>query len=307
MSISPERFNALTAIEVQLQNIDQAIARHQEGKAAILQKESAYYDEAKDMKEISDYYAEIDFTIPDNVQLLTQELISRTHTAQLRYDPTDYVYPWVDLQPDGKLKSIYSGKKKDVEDVLQEDYQAALKRKSEIEQLKEENGLLNQQLSHIANQLKFNCEHVVPQSWFNEKEPMRGDLHHLFTCEPVCNSIRSNFHYHDFRDYSPEEAGISKVTTGCGKAENQLFEPEYAKGIVSRAMLYFFLRYKEGAVRAPGEGINRELLLKWHNEFPVTIYEKHRNQAIYEMQGNRNPYIDFPHLAETFSNSSRSE
>ncbi|MBP1970793.1 endonuclease I [Virgibacillus natechei] len=43
---------------------------------------------------------------------------------------------------------------------------------------------------------------VMPQSWFNEQEPMRGDLHHLFTCEPVCNSIRSNYTYHDFADYN---------------------------------------------------------------------------------------------------------
>lgn len=301
MSIIPERFNALAAIDVQLENINLAIARHQEGKAAILQNDSAYYDERKDLQEANAYYAEIDFSDSGNVQKQMHDLISRTHTAQLRYDPSEYVYPWVDLQPDGTLKSIYSGRNKEVEDVLQEDYTAAAKRKGEIELLKEENGQLGSQLTRIANQFKFNCEHVVPQSWFDEKEPMRGDLHHLFTCEPVCNSIRSNYHYHDFKDYSPEDAGISKVTTGCGKAENHLFEPEYAKGIVARAMLYFFLRYKDAAIQAPGDGINRETLLRWHEEFPVSLYEQHRNQAIYAMQGNRNPYIDFPQHAEIFS------
>jgi endonuclease I len=39
-------------------------------------------------------------------------------------------------------------------------------------------------------------------------------------------------------------------------------------------------------------------LLKWNRDFPVTVYEKHRNLAIYEIQGNRNPFIDFPELAD---------
>jgi len=37
-----------------------------------------------------------------------------------------------------------------------------------------------------------------------------------------------------------------------------------------------------------------ELLLKWHEKYPVSIYEKHRNQSIQGVQGNRNPLIDFP-------------
>ena len=44
----------------------------------------------------------------------------------------------------------------------------------------------------------YNCEHVVPQSWFSKKEPMRGDLHHLFACESRCNSFRGNHAYFDF-------------------------------------------------------------------------------------------------------------
>jgi deoxyribonuclease I len=43
------------------------------------------------------------------------------------------------------------------------------------------------------------------------------------------------------------------------------------------------------------------LLVQWHQQFPVTIYEKHRNWAIYRIQGNCNPFIDFPTLAERIS------
>jgi hypothetical protein len=41
-----------------------------------------------------------------------------------------------------------------------------------------------------------------------------------------------------------------------------------------------------------------ELLLKWHREDPVSIKEVRRNEEVYKIQGNRNPYIDYPDLPE---------
>ena len=72
--------------------------------------------------------------------------------------------------------------------------------------------------------MPFNCEHVVPQSWFGKDEPMRGDLHHLFACEPRCNSFRGNTPYFDFAD--SEEA----VMTDCGRREGNRFEPRGGHG-----------------------------------------------------------------------------
>ena len=40
-----------------------------------------------------------------------------------------------------------------------------------------------------------------------------------------------------------------------------------------------------------------ELLLKWHEQDPVSEKEILRNNAVYSIQGNRNPYIDYPQLA----------
>ena len=105
-----------------------------------------------------------------------------------------------------------------------------------------------------------------------------------------CNSFRRNIPYFDFADF--EEV----IREACGKREENKFEPTSGKGAVARATLYFLLRY-------PGE-INRtsqeyeldrlETLLGWHQSNPVTDYERHRNMAIFEQQGNRNPLIDFP-------------
>ncbi|WP_207725806.1 endonuclease [Clostridium sp. DJ247] len=56
----------------------------------------------------------------------------------------------------------------------------------------------------IENTCNCNVEHIVPQAWFNHNNPMKGDLHHLFTCEKACNQFRDDDAYYDFPDYNPE-------------------------------------------------------------------------------------------------------
>jgi len=148
--------------------------------------------------------------------------------------------------------------------------------------------------------LPFNCEHVVPQSWFTKKEPMRGDLHHLFACETRCNSFRGNTPYDDFADFpEPTAAGpaLDVVRDDCGKSAANGFEPAHRKGPAARAVFYFLLRYP-GVIEADEMPPQRQqVLLAWHEEEPVTEWERHRNVAIFERQGNRNPFIDYPELA----------
>lgn len=40
------------------------------------------------------------------------------------------------------------------------------------------------------------------------------------------------------------------------------------------------------------------MLKRWHNEDPVDALEQARNQAAYEFQGNRNPFVDHPEFVE---------
>ncbi|WP_059104055.1 endonuclease I family protein [Shouchella shacheensis] len=296
MSSTALRQEILLTVTEDRQRLDAILFQLAEVKAQLLQDEKVYYDEEKDQQTIKEYYNAIDVeSTQDELFPSLQRLLKETHTTQVRYDPAEYVYPWVDLQPDGTLTSIYSGRNRQPEEVLSKDYETSMKRQIELEKIPDtDTDLLKRKMAQIESDFKYNCEHVVPQSWFNEQEPMRGDLHHLFTCEPVCNSIRSNYPYHDFEEYHPENSRANKITEGCGKAENRLFEPEYAKGNVARAMLYFLLRYPDQLEPSYNEDIDRQVLLDWHRQFPVSLYEKHRNQAIYEIQGNRNPFIDFP-------------
>lgn len=248
----------------------------------IHRNEREYYDAEKYQRDINEYYQSIDFHNSNGKELYgsIHELLKETHHNQFSYNQSaNHLETWVDLHPNGKYKSLYSGKSADPETVIQ----------SELEKIK------------IANEVPgengeiLNIEHVVPQSWFSKKEPMRGDMHHLFYCEKNCNSFRGNKQYHDFPNYKPEAFRASEEKEKCGMGIFNEFEPEYGKGMVARASLYFILRYPNVILDEHESGIDISLLLKWHTEFPPTSkYEKHRNQAIFELQGNRNPFIDFP-------------
>lgn len=282
--------------------LSESLLKLEENKKRV-ENEREYFDEEKDKRIINIYYQNICFDKVNQKELFIQlnELVTNTHDNQLPYDTEtrNYLYSWADLHIDGNLKSIYSGEIMDPKQVISEDYKADRKRKEAFDKLlksgEKYDAVIRQTIASIESQIMYNCEHVVPQSWFNKDNPMRGDLHHLFTCEIKCNSTRSNYPYYDFPDYSPKME-INTIKTKCGKYEDNQFEPESGKGNVARATLYFLLRYPSEISQYSSEDI--KLLLKWHKDYKVSIYEKHRNKAIFEIQKNRNPLIDYPQYAD---------
>jgi endonuclease I/V8-like Glu-specific endopeptidase len=229
------------------------------------------------------YYADLAPELSPQARFVAlSALLARTHTHPRGYDPKDEVYPWVDLWPDGRLRSLYSAREHAPEELVAADRAAEARRLT----LAAREGL---DAGALEEALPYNCEHVVPQSWFAKREPMRGDLHHLFSCEPDCNSFRGNTPYFDFPDYG------EALRSDCGRREPGEFEPAHGKGAAARATLYFLLRYP-GVVRQYGEAA-LGVLLAWHAAQPPGDWERHRNAAIYARQGNRNPIIDHPEWA----------
>ncbi|MGE0422487.1 MAG: endonuclease [Reyranellaceae bacterium] len=267
-----------------------------------------YFDKAADDTDKASYYRSITTNVAaERLYDELAKLVTSTHKKTPKYKPARELYPWIDLIPDRDeptVKSIYSGHEFPAaevirEEVILENRREALEARSAQESTRPaERVAIEREIAHLEAQAPFNCEHVVPQSWFTKKEPMRGDLHHLFACESDCNSFRGNTPYFDFTDV--EEA----VRDECGRRESSGaarvhgFEPGAGKGAVARATLYFLLRY-------PGKIEDREfdrdrvaILLRWHKAEPPDLYEKHRNQAIFAVQGNRNPFIDHPEWAD---------
>lgn len=142
-----------------------------------------------------------------------------------------------------------------------------------------------------ANSNSFNCEHTFPQGFFNSNVPMRSDIHHLFPTDVTANSRRGNDPFGVVATASWSQGGSK---SGGGK-----FEPRDAhKGAVARAMMYFVIRYQDYSNHFSGQ---EAILRQWHNQFPPSADEQARNVAIFNLQNNRNPFVDYPQFIERIS------
>lgn len=292
---------------------------------SVFEPRGPYYDKSADQIAIDKYYSDISTSVTKKELFkVLSALLKKTHHTVFSYPKAkhDHLYKWIDRQSDTSLRSIYSG------DIMPEElfvaermaFEAALSkaasaREMSLADLPEE--VVEMEDLALEATSAFNCEHVVPQSWFKgetEQGAQKSDLHHLFTCESGCNSFRSNIPYSEF---SPEEEAallgkeISAVEAildptleaarpQCGLRDGRRFEPSAGKGIVARATLYFLLRYP-GVVGDIKSGKKKELtksnmsiLLDWAQAEEPSDYERHRNAEIAKVQGNRNPLIDHP-------------
>ncbi len=268
--------------------VDELSLQNSAGFAALRANENRpYYDADLDKGDRASYYAGIDWSAgADALYEALSANLRKTHVRQPGYKPAVELYPWVDLQPDRTIRSIYSGVSSSPEEYIAHDYRVDFARQAMAGR-----SLSAAALADLDKTLPYNCEHSVPQSWFSKKAPMKGDLHHLFACESRCNSRRDNVPYVE----APGTPGDD-----CGVRANGGFEPKGGKGAVARAHLYFLLRYPTmiGDRDKEQQPADLPMLLKWHQDDPVSEYELHRNQAIYQRQGNRNPLIDFPEMAD---------
>lgn len=152
----------------------------------------------------------------------------------------------------------------------------------------------------IPNSDEINCEHTWPQSLFNPKFPenqQKVDLHHLFPVDSRANSTRGN---HQERDLMEErdvhescrasQVGIAENRNGTIKA---FTPPLEHRGNVARALFYFSVRYKLSL-----DNDYEKNLREWNKEDPVDQDEQNRNEEIFKLQFNRNPFIDSPELVD---------
>ncbi len=140
----------------------------------------------------------------------------------------------------------------------------------------------------------FNTEHTYPQSLFSQNLPMRSDLHHLFPTTATSNGERGNLPFGTVSNPTWQQGGSRK--------DNGKFEPRDAqKGLTARAMLYFVVRYQNYSNFLTSQ---EAILRQWHEAFPPDAIERRRNDDIEGVQGNRNPFIDYPQLLDRISSIS---
>jgi endonuclease I len=149
----------------------------------------------------------------------------------------------------------------------------------------------------------WNREHIWPNSRLGldrvteSNRTIASDLHNLRAITPRVNSSRSDRFYSD---------GSGDYTT---TDDGGFYPGDDHKGDVARIILYMAVMYDQLILTDDLDALLDEsdhytpagarmgqlnLLLKWHKQDPVDAFEQQRNQAIYEAQGNRNPFIDKP-------------
>ena len=159
----------------------------------------------------------------------------------------------------------------------------------------------------------MNIEHSFPKSWWGgSNNQAYKDLYNLMPCESSINSSKSNYAMGKVTSVGVNN-GCTKVGEGpgAGKTSVSLWEPaDKWKGDFARSYFYMVTAYSD--LKWTSNGLDMlenddwptlqqwayELLLEWSRQDPVDQIELDRNEAVYNIQGNRNPYIDFPNLAE---------
>lgn len=255
---------------------------------------------------LPDYYANIDGKSGTTL-FNAVHVIAKQGYSSLGYDGLYDAYRHTDLRDNGKVWDMYS----DCSWNLSSDRCGSYKDECDC----------------------FNREHSIPKSWFGGSTSGPGcDIFHLIPTDGKVNGMRSNYAYGEVSsadyNYQGSKKGSAKnitIVNGNTIAGNEgatisfsgtVFEPrdEY-KGDIARGYMGALLRWATDRAFTESEGskffttnfstgsfgltkYGVALLMKWHRQDPVSQKEVDRNNGIQQTQGNRNPFIDYPYLAE---------
>ena len=161
----------------------------------------------------------------------------------------------------------------------------------------------------------WNREHVWAKSHGNFTDyndlGAYSDAHNLKPCDASVNSSRG---YKDFDNGGSQH----QEATECFYTSNTWEPRDESKGDVARIIFYMHTRYS-GDSGEPNLNVvdftstfpNAQMgklstLLEWNEQDPVDAFERRRNDVIYGWQNNRNPFVDYPQLANRIWNNAPS-
>ena len=163
---------------------------------------------------------------------------------------------------------------------------------------------------------ELHIEHSVPRSWWGGHEwAAYKDLNHLFPADGSTNLSKGDNPLGVVMGTPTKNNGVSKTgSANYGAYVGNVFEPadEY-KGDFARAHFYVATAYQhyinlwnteknenimEANTYPTIKNWALNVLLQWHRHDPVSTKEQTRNNKVFAMQGNRNPFIDHPDLVE---------
>ncbi len=155
----------------------------------------------------------------------------------------------------------------------------------------------------------MNIEHSFPKSWWGKtKNQAYKDLYNLMPCESGINSKKSNY---PMGAVTGSDNGNGWTKVGTGADGQKYWEPADSwKGDFARGYMYMATTYQTFTWTGEGLQILEQgtyptlqkwaytLFIKWARTDKPDALEIKRNNDVYGIQGNRNPYVDFPNLME---------
>ena len=162
---------------------------------------------------------------------------------------------------------------------------------------------------------KYNREHSIPKSWWGGATSNQGaDPFIVIPADKFVNNKRSSYplgkvsraKYSSYNDYSK----LGEADTSYGYS-GTVFEPnDDVKGDLARIVFYSIAKYETSYKWTSGSGSvvysgdkNKnfgltdyavKLFTKWHEMDPPDEWEINLNNRLFEIQGNKNPFIDHP-------------
>ena len=156
----------------------------------------------------------------------------------------------------------------------------------------------------------MNIEHSFPKSWWGgEKVQGYEDLYNLMPCKSKINSTKSNY---PMGIVVSGDKGNGWTKVGKGTDGNWYWEPAAPwKGDFARGYMYMATAYQDykwsgdRALQILQQGdyptLQKwayKLYIQWAKADKPDAVEVKRNNDVAKIQGNRNPYVDFPNLME---------
>ena len=177
--------------------------------------------------------------------------------------------------------------------------------------------------------LGYNREHLLPQSWFGKKtDPMYSDIMHVVPADAKLNSQRNDNPFGEVTGQASQTGssqngyshwGAPDKALGAPAGMTKVFEPnDELKGDIARIYFYMITAYEDtlhawpwrdsrtatfvfdeqGTPYEPFQPWVMAMLTRWSGQDPVDSIELARNEAVFRVQGNRNPYVDYPGLEQ---------
>lgn len=173
------------------------------------------------------------------------------------------------------------------------------------------------------NSTVMNIEHSVANSWWGgTKNAAYKDIVHLNPSDATANNRKANYPLSEVGsvNWTNGVTIVGSPKSGQGGGASYCYEPcdEY-KGDFARVFMYMFTVYDDISWASKTDWMYntssdlmfkpwaQTLLLRWHQNDPVSQKERTRNDGVYIKQNNRNPFIDLPDLADHIWGVKKSE